>query len=172
MLRKRQGGRRARVLIPAAAGAVVVMASSAWACVPGAHVTDRQTRIASCTPPPDATRPCKTPVGAPPFPEATFVKGPSGSSFVAYVYGPGMDWNVYDLVFASQPQLQSGQACASAASAVLVKDVVATSGGIPPTTGQIPPNAPLGLSQVCFTDVLRTQAEGAASTPAQFKVTI
>jgi hypothetical protein len=165
-----QPGRRVRRAVVVTAVAAVGLASSAWACVPA--TPDKQTKVASCNPPPAATKPCKTPVGAPTFPNATFVKGPSGSTLSAYVNGPGLASGIYDLVFATRPQLENGNSWGSATSAVIGGPVMTTSGGISATTGTIPASSPLGLSQICFTTVNRPATSVATSTPAQFKVTI
>lgn len=170
---RRRGGRRMGAVSGVGAVAVVALASAAWACVPAPQ--DKQTKVSSCTPPAAATKPCKTPVGAPAFPNATFVKGPSGSRVSAYVTGPGMSsTELYDLVFATKPQLESGMSCGSPSSVVISGGPVLGSqnGGISSTSGTIPANSPLGLSQICFTNVNRPAAASNTSTPAQFKVTV
>lgn len=164
--------RHRRLAVPAAiAAAAVGVGSAAWACVPS--TPDKQTKISQCSAPSGSLKKCKTPIGAPTFPNATFVKGPSGSTLVAYVTGPGMGTStarLYDLVFASKPQLDAGTPCASEASVELAGPVASvTGGGLPHTSGTIPANSPLGLGQVCFADVTRTQN---SSIPASFKVTL
>ena len=172
-IRRQASGQQAAV--PAlVVSAVVGLCSVASACVPVPN--DAQTRVNSCSPPAGSTKPCKTPVGAAPFPNATFVKGPSGSFLSAYVNGPGMSMiMVYDLVFAGGPQLENGLPCRSSASTVIGGPVFGNQdGGVSSTAGTIPANSPLGLGQICFTSVNRPQANTStsSSTPAQFKVTI
>ena len=167
--RHRHAGRGLAMPAVVAAG-MVGLASAAWACVPAQQ--DKQTKIASCSIPPGSPKPCKTPVGAPPFPNATFVKGPSGSTVAAYVNGPGMGTNIYDLVFVTKPQLENGTSCGSSASAVIGGPITTTNGSISSTTGTIPANSPLGLSQICFTNVNRPSTAVNTSIPAQFKVTL
>lgn len=158
-----------RVVAPVAvAVAGIAVGSVAWACVPD---VDTQTYIASCSPPVNSPKPCKTPLGRPPFPDATFVKGPSGSTIQAYVTGDGMAKGVpHDLLFASKTQLEGGSQCVSSASVIIGGPTLGNAnGGISATSGTIPSNSPLGLSAVCFSD--KTQSFS-TSQPATFKVTL
>lgn len=168
-LEQSRGRRRRRAVVPAAiAGAGIAVGSVAWACVPA---NDTQTKVQSCSPPAGSPKPCKTPIGQPKFPDATFVKGPSGSTLSAYVTGAGMQTGVpYDLLFASKTQLAAGNPCFSLASVVIGGPSVGNAnGGISFTSGTIPANSPLGLGQICFADRSRAVSD---SFPATFKVTL
>lgn len=147
--------RRAGVVAAASAAAVsVLVASAAWACAPGGHTGhDGQTYFGSCGAPEGSTKACKPLLNTPAFPEATAIKGPPGSRFWAYVKGGPMLNNApYDLMFASKTLLANGGNCHNDPSLVIGGPTIANNGGIPPTLGTIPANAPLGKGQVCFSD--------------------
>ena len=163
-------GRRRLLLSLSGVAVAVVTASSAWACAP----TNRQppqTTFDSCTPPPGATRECKARLGTPAFPFATSLKGPQGSTVIAWVPGsmpPGVQ---FDLMFVSKPQMDAGVDCHNDPSTVIGGPVMSTvDGGISTTLGKIPANAPLGGGQVCFSE--RPTHLTKDSVPALFKVVI
>jgi hypothetical protein len=165
--------RRCRLVVSAGiAAAAVGIGSVAWACVPS---IDKRTLIQSCTAPSSSGRLCKVPIGQPAFPEATFVKGPAGSNLLAYVEGDGMEMGVpYDLLFLGKPLVTAGNPCASSAATVISSGapgpVGNTNGGINPTAGTIPANAPIGGGQICFAD--RVNRSVSSSEPATFKVVV
>lgn len=167
-----------KLLAPLSVCAIgLVTASAAWACAPGGHIPgvsppppgDRQTRFKSCNTPEGATRPCKAMLGTPPFPNATAIKGPAGSTVLAFVSG-GLDiGEPFTLKFASKPQLASGIVCSMAQSTEIGGPTVSDiNGALENTTGTIPATAPLGGGQVCFAKAGRTEG----SLPAKFKVIV
>jgi hypothetical protein len=154
----------------------LVTASAAWACAPGGHLPggspppgDRQTRFKSCNTPEGATKACKPMLGTPTFPNATAIKGPAGSSVLAFVAGGLEIGEVFNLKFLSKPQLESGIVCSMEQSTAVGGPTVSDiNGALEDTIGTIPTSAPLGGGQVCFAKVGR--AEG--SLPAKFKVIV
>jgi len=168
---QRSGRRRGLVVTAVAAAAGVGLGSVAWACVPNAD--DTRTVVQTCTAPAGSSKVCKPMLNTPAFPNATAVKGPSGSRLTAYVPGPGMQPGVpYDLLFVSKTQLENGAACASDAATVISSGagtIGTTDEAIGATQGQIPANSPLGAGQLCFASKLRSYS---SSTPAVFKVNL
>lgn len=180
-------GRRHRFVAPlAVVCAGLSLASAAWACAPvmiSPDAGDATTLFHSCTAPAGATYKCKPTLGTPTFPNATSIQGAARSTFSAYVVRgliPGMK---YDLQFATKSQQKSGIACSASGAVVLNGPVLADPGGaIAPTAGTIPASAPLGLGQVCFSDVSYDTAalqgqdpneatmQNHSSSPASFKV--
>lgn len=153
--------------------AVVILASAAWACLPGpqpigeGYADDQRTLLQSCTAPSGSTRPCKAMLDTPPFPNADSVKGPAGSKVVAFVVA-GLEAGMYDLVFADKTKVASGALCHDAPLTVLAGPVATNvNRGINNTLGVIPEAAQLGGGQLCFAG----RAKG-ASLPARFKVVV
>lgn len=153
------------------------MASTAWACtigVPGPPTVsqpggDAQTRFSSCTPPAGATRPCKAMLDTPEFPHATAIKGPPGSTVVAFVRAGLGRGESHMLRFLAKPQLDAGISCYSEQATAIGGPMVSdANGALANTSGTIPTNAPVGGGQVCFA---KTGASG-GSVPAKFKVII
>lgn len=72
---------------------------------------DGATRFSSCAPPSGSIRLCKPLLNTPPFPEATHIKGPSGSTIVAYAEDGSRPGSAWDLMFANSQDRAGGGLC-------------------------------------------------------------
>lgn len=176
----KRAGHKRRLLVPAAiAAAALGVASAAWACTPAER--DSRTKLSNCTAPAGSTKVCKPLLGTTPFPEATAVKGPAGSRIVAYTESGSTTGQAFDLLFADKIDLADGEACFQSLTKLGGPSITDGNGGIPPTIGTIPSDAPLGGGEVCFSDTASrtaneasnsTVASGNSTVPAVFKVIV
>jgi len=123
-------------------------ASAAWACAPNPGA--RQTKFVSCQQPAGASYACKPLLGTPPFPDATSIKGNRGATVVAKVSSGLFPGYPFNMIFVNKKELAAGTSCTEGTRVIGGPTLAERDQSLPPTTGTIPLNAPLGGGQVCF----------------------